>query len=117
MGIGRGYFADQLGQLLVGQIPAAGQAAIVADQRLVETIRLQVPKFLGGMGLGAVAAVVKERHIPRFGLGQVIAKASDDRSTGGRLVGQHQGRPVVVGTTDTGSQQLFHAADVIYTAV
>ena len=75
---GRGL-GDELGQLLVGQVPRAFGAAVVEDEGFVEAVGLEVPELLGGLLLGAVAAVAEQGDVIRTGLAEVGAECLDDR--------------------------------------
>ncbi len=59
----RGHLADQLGDLLVGEVPASRVPAIEEDERFVEVVGLELPELLGGLLLRAVTAVVEERDV------------------------------------------------------
>ena len=70
---------DELGELLVGQVPGALGAAVVEDEGFVEAIGLEVPELLGGLLLRAVAAVAEQGDVVRTGLAEVGAECLDDR--------------------------------------
>ena len=80
MRTGGGDLGEQLGEFLVGQVPAAGfgQPAVPADEGLVQAIRFQVPELRRRGRLRAVATVVEERHVLGAGLAQVLAEAVDE---------------------------------------
>ena len=79
-----GDLADQLGDLLVGEVPASLVPAIEADERLVEVVGLELPELLGGLLLRAVAAVIEERDVA-FALRLEVAAEPIDDGLAGRL--------------------------------
>ena len=119
------HLGDQQAQLLVRQVPAAVRAAVVADDGLVQVIRLQVPELGRRLLLRAVAAVVEQRHVVRAGLAEVVAEAVDHRLAGGLdLVGvlavargQDAGLQLELATLGAQLQELRHALDVVDAAV
>ena len=60
----RGHVADQLGDLLVGEVPASRAPAIEQHERLVKVVGFELPELFGGLLLRAVPAVVEERDVP-----------------------------------------------------
>jgi len=114
--IGR-HFSDELRQLLVGQIPAPRQPAIVADERLVQTVRLEIPELRRRVLLRAVAAVVEQRHVLRPGLPQMAPPGANQALARDLLVDQQAGRETVAGAGHTRGQQVTHAADIVDAAV
>ena len=84
--VGR-HLGDELGQFLVSQIPAAGCTAVVADQRLIQVVRLEVPEFGRRVLLRPVAGVAEERHVTGAGLAEMAAPGVDDPLAGGLRVG------------------------------
>ena len=74
----RGHVADQLGDFLVGQVPASRTPAIEEHERLVEVVGLELPELLGGLLLRAVTAVIEEGDIPFLRLPEVVAEGIDD---------------------------------------
>ena len=71
---------DELGQLLVGQVPGALGAAVVEHERLVEVVRLDPPELLGGRLLRAMAAIAEQGDVLRAGPAEVLAEGPDDRA-------------------------------------
>ena len=76
------HLGNQQGQFLVGQIPTAVRAAVVADDGLVQVVRLQVPELGRRLLLRAVAAVVEQGDVVRASLAEVVAEAVDHRLAG-----------------------------------
>ena len=108
-----GHLGDEHGQLLVREVPLPRRAAVVEHQRLVETVRLEVPPLLGRRLLRAVPAVVEERHVTLAGQRQVLAEAGDHRGPGRRVVGEG---PDVEGALVAGHasrEQGFDGLDVV----
>ncbi len=62
--------------------------AVVADQRLVEAVGLEVPELLRRRLLRAVAAVAEEGDVVGAGPAQVAAEGGDHGLPGGLLVEQ-----------------------------
>src|SRR5262249_5187523 len=60
VGTAAGHVLNQHRQLLVGQVPTARLPAVVADEGLVEVVRLDVPELPGGLLLRAVPAVTEQ---------------------------------------------------------
>ena len=82
----RGHIADQLGNLLVGQVPASRTPAIEKHERLVEVVRLDLPELFGGLFLRAVTAVIENRDVALFRLSEVVAEGIDDGLARGLVV-------------------------------
>ena len=110
------HLGDELRQLLVRQIPAVVVAAVVADQRLVEAVGLQVPEFGRRRRLGTVSTVVKQRHIAGLRLPQMAAEGFDDACARGLGVGKHQRLEHAV-VVDAVLEQCLDALNVIDAAV
>ena len=74
----RGHVADQLGNFLVGQVPASRTPAIEEHERLVEVVGFELPELFGGLLLRAVTAVIEERDVALLRLPEVVAEGIDD---------------------------------------
>ena len=74
----RGYVGDQLGNLLIGQVPASRTPAIEEHERLVEVVGFELPELLGRLLLRSVTAVIENRDVALFRLSEVVAEGIDD---------------------------------------
>ena len=112
----RADLGDQARQLLVGQVPARAAARVVAEQGLVQPVRLGGGQLGGGGLLRAVPGVPEQRDVTRPGRRQVIPEPGHHRVPGGLLVQQQQrgwpAHPVV----EHGRQQLGDGSHVVHTA-
>ncbi len=77
---------DQLGELLVGQVPVSRTPAIEEDEGLAEVIRLDLPELLGGLFLRAVTAVIEQRDVSFLRLAKVAVEGVNDRRASGLAV-------------------------------
>ena len=112
---------DELGKLLVGQVPGALSSAVVEHQGLVEVIGLDRPEGLRRRLLRAVAAVAEEGDILRTGKAEVLAEGPDDRVAGRLMVDQGLQLQDVLDFpstgVDPGLQVLLHRPDIVDAAL
>ncbi len=108
---------DELGELLVGEVPGALGPAVVQDEGLVEAVGLDPPELLGGLLLGAVTAVAEQRDVVRTCLTKVFAELPDDHVAGRLLIDQGlQFQDVVdpaLARIDSGFEVLPHLINVV----
>lgn len=110
------HFRDEQREFLVSQIPRAGLATVVADQRLVEPVGLNMPELRGRLLLRAMAAVVEERDIAGLGLPKMLAEPVDNRLAFGLTVSEYLRMKHVPCRLGARGEQRLEADDVVHAA-
>src|SRR6266700_1347574 len=77
---------DQARQFLVGEIPLAVVAAVVANQGFVEMVRLDVPELGRCALLRAMTAVIEKRDVVGARFGKMVPETCNNIATGGPIV-------------------------------